>query len=197
MQGMHLIFTTYGFWLPNDPRGSGSERVRTRHIYEAGGEATKVNTTHSVAARPHDYRLRVVAKSALKFPPVRLNGVQARAVGRGFQMICPKVRLVTHACAIMPDHVHMVVARHPLDGDELIACLKRAGSRGMNAEDMHPMRAYRRANGRLPCPWAERGWKVFLHSPEEMWSRIRYVKQNPIRAGFRSQRWSFVVPYAG
>lgn len=23
----HLILTTYGFWLPNDPRGSGSDPV--------------------------------------------------------------------------------------------------------------------------------------------------------------------------
>jgi hypothetical protein len=24
---------------------------------------------------------------------------------------------------------------------------------------------------------------------------IRYVEQNPVRAGFKAQRWSFVVPY--
>ena len=24
----HLIYTTYGFWLPNDPRGSWSDFVR-------------------------------------------------------------------------------------------------------------------------------------------------------------------------
>ncbi|HMP07718.1 MAG TPA: hypothetical protein PJ982_15310 [Lacipirellulaceae bacterium] len=42
MRGIHAIFTAYGFWLPNDPRGSGSQRVKAQHIYDAGGDATRV-----------------------------------------------------------------------------------------------------------------------------------------------------------
>ena len=197
MLGLHLIFSTYGFWLPNDERGSGSVRVRTKHIYDAAGEATKVHTTRSVAHRPHDVRLRRMAKEALKYPAVELTGIQARAVARGIAAVCPKIGLAVYACAIMPDHVHLVVAKHRLDGDELIACLKRAGTRGLNDERLHPMREYPRVNGRLPSPWAERGWKVKLHTPKQMRARIRYVAQNPIRAGFRLQRWGFVVPYLG
>jgi REP element-mobilizing transposase RayT len=197
MRGMHLIFSTYGFWLPNDPRGSGSTRVRAQHIYEAGGEATKVHTTYSVANRPHDMRLRRAAKEALKYPAVESTGMQARAVGRGIAAICPKVGLVVHACAILPDHVHVVVAAHRLGGDEVIECLKRASTRGMNKEGLHPLQAFPRANGRLPSPWAGGGWKVYLDTPAEMRSRIRYVEQNPVRAGFPPQRWSFVVPYMG
>src|SRR4051794_17780630 len=68
MLGWHLIFSAYGFWLPNDERGSGSSRVRVQHIYEAGGDATKVSTRHSVAHKPHDLRLRRLAKESLKYP---------------------------------------------------------------------------------------------------------------------------------
>jgi len=110
MLGWHLIFSTYGFWLPNDERGSGSSQVRAQHIYEAGGEATKVNTRHSAARKPHDVRLRRLAKEALKYPAVKLSGIQARAVARGIGAVVPKVGLVVHACAIMPDHVHLIVA---------------------------------------------------------------------------------------
>src|SRR3989304_6931287 len=46
MLGLHLIFSTYGFWPPNDPRGSGSTRVRAAHIYEAGGGAAQGPTPH-------------------------------------------------------------------------------------------------------------------------------------------------------
>lgn len=197
MLGQHLIFSTYGFWLPNDPRGSGSTRVRTWHVYDAGGEATTVYTTHSVASRPHDQRLRQRAKDSLKYPPVELTGVQARAVARGIAAICPKVGLVIHAFAIMPDHVHAVVARHPFDGDQIIACLKRAGTRGLNEEGLHPLAAFPRTNGKLPCPWGGGGWKVFLNTPKDMQARIRYVERNPIRAGFKQQHWSFVAPYVG
>ncbi len=193
--GWHLIFTAYGFWPPNDPRGSGSIRVRTWHIYDAAGEATKVTTRRSVARRPHDMSIRRAAKEALKYPAVELTGVQARAVARGIAAVCPKVELVIHACAILPDHVHVVVAAHRFDGDEMIACLKRAGTRGMNEDGLHPMAAYRRDDGRLPTPWAGRGWKVKIYSPEQMRYCIRYVECNPVRAGFKPQRWSFVVPY--
>jgi hypothetical protein len=77
MLGLHLIFTTYGFWLPNDPRGSGSAEVRTWHVFDAGGEATKVSTTHSVADQPHDVGMRRAAKKTLKYPVVELTGIQA------------------------------------------------------------------------------------------------------------------------
>jgi REP element-mobilizing transposase RayT len=169
--------------------------VRAQHIYQAGGEATKVFTTQSVANRAHDVRLRRLAKQALKYPAVELSGIQARAVGRGFGAICPKVNLVIHACAILPDHVHVVVGAHRLDGDDIMACLKRAGTRGMNDEALHPLRDFARRSGKHPSPWAERGWKVKLYTPDQMRASIRYVEQNPIRAGFRPQRWSFVVPY--
>jgi REP element-mobilizing transposase RayT len=197
MLGWHLTFSTYGFWLPNDERGSGSTRVRAQHIYEAGGEATKVFTTHSVASRPHDVRARVKAKESLKYPPVNLSGVQARAAARGIAAVLPKVDLVIHACAIMPDHVHVVAAAHRFDGDEIIACLKRASTRGMNDERLHPQRESARISGKHPSPWAERGWKVKLYTSKQMHAAIRYVQRNPIRAGFKPQRRSFVVPYLG
>lgn len=197
MLGLHLIFSTYGFWPPNDPRGSGSTRVRAQHVFEAGGPATKVHTTHSIAGKPHDLRIRRAIKESLKFPPVTLTGLQAQTVGNGFALVCRKIDLKIHACAIMPDHVHVVVARHRLEGDELIACLKRAGTRALNDAGLHPLSAYSRASGKHPCPWGGGGWKVFLNTVDEMRGRIQYVEENPEKAGFRSQRWSCVVPYWG
>ena len=44
----HSIFSMYGFWLPNDPRGSGSDYVANWDLFRFG-PATKVNTRHSVA----------------------------------------------------------------------------------------------------------------------------------------------------
>jgi REP element-mobilizing transposase RayT len=197
MLGWHLIISTYGFWLPNEERGSGSVRVRAQHLYDVGGEATKVRATRSVAGKPFDRERRRIARGALKYPPLELTGLQARAVGRGIAKICLKVDLTVHACAILPDHVHAVVAVHQLDGDELIACLKRAGTRGMNDEGLHPLAAFRRKGGRLPSPWGAKGWHVMLFSPVRMRAAIKYVESNPERAGLRRQRWGFVVPYLG
>ncbi len=34
--GHHLVWTAYGWWLPNDPRGSMSEEIRVEPIGELG-----------------------------------------------------------------------------------------------------------------------------------------------------------------
>jgi REP element-mobilizing transposase RayT len=197
MLGWHLIFSAYGFWLPNDERGSGSSQVRAQHIYDAGGEATKVQSRHSVAARPYDRERQRRTREALKYPAVVLTGSQARAAALGIGSVSAKIELVIHACAMMPEHAHLVVGAHRLSGEELMTCLKSGATRGMNDAGLHPMREHARANGRLPTPWAARGWKVILPTRERMRKAFRYAELNPIRAGLRPQRWSFVVPFVG
>ena len=53
----HVIFSAYGFWLPNDPRGSWSTFVGSLELFRFG-PATKVTTRRSVAHQPHDHVLR-------------------------------------------------------------------------------------------------------------------------------------------
>lgn len=197
MLGSHIVFSCYGFWLPNDPRGSGSRTVRAHHLWEIGGAATRVSTTHSVANRPHDRRLRLQTKAALTRPAVILSREQMPAVAEGIAALLPKLELTLHALAVMPDHVHAVAAAHRLDPEELCEALKRAATRGLNDAGLHPFRDRLRANGKRPSPWAVKGWCVFLYTPEEMRGRIRYVEQNPIEAGLPPQHWSFVTPYEG
>ncbi|MEX0703139.1 MAG: hypothetical protein WD069_13675 [Planctomycetales bacterium] len=50
----HVIFGAYGFWLPNDPRGSWSDFVGSWELLQFG-RATKVTTRRSLA---HSKRLR-------------------------------------------------------------------------------------------------------------------------------------------
>ena len=45
----HVVLGAYGFWLPNDPRGSWSDYVRSWELFVAGGPATKTETGRSVA----------------------------------------------------------------------------------------------------------------------------------------------------
>ena len=128
---------------------------------------------------------------------MQLSGPQAQAAAFGIAAVLPKVNLTLHACAIMPDHVHVVAAAHGLSGDEIIECLKRAGTRGMNQAGLHPLREFPKASNRLPSPWGGGGWKVMLFTHAKVRTAIQYVEENPVRAGFKPQRWSFVVPYEG
>ena len=86
VRAYHVIFSTYGFWLPNDPRGSGSDRVTAPHL-QRFGPAMKVQTKQSVAHHYHDCAVRKAAKEQLKYPPVIFDGSQARAVARGFAQV--------------------------------------------------------------------------------------------------------------
>jgi hypothetical protein len=60
----HLVMGAYGFWLPNDPRGSGSRYVGSDQLFRHG-PATHVDGEQSVAKRPHDVAARRAAKRDL------------------------------------------------------------------------------------------------------------------------------------
>src|SRR3954466_2661850 len=79
----HVVFGAYGFWLPNDPRGSWSIFVGSWELRRFG-PIIEVTTPRSRAYAAHDRRRRLAAKGALKFPPVRFTGRQALAVAHGF-----------------------------------------------------------------------------------------------------------------
>ena len=108
-----------------------------------------------------------------------------------------RLDITLFACSIMPDHVHLVAACHRLTPKDLIAAFKRAGTRGLNAESLHPFVDHPRSNGTLPSPWAAGGWKVYLDTEHDMRRAIAYVEQNPIRAGLKRQKWSFLRALTG
>ena len=163
IRAYHCIITTYGFWLPNDPRGSCSDWVRQWEL-AAYGEATKVDTRRSVAKLPHERQPRLEAKKALRYPPVRFNGRQALAVGMGFKRAITKSGYVVHACSILPQHAHLVIARCQRRAEQIIAHLKGRATQRLLAEGLHPLTGFRRTDGSVPSPWARKGWPVFLES---------------------------------
>lgn len=161
------------------------------------GRATKVETHRSLARVPHDRQLRRAAKSALKYPPVRFSGFQARAAIRGFARAVVQGGYVVYACSILPDHVHMVVARHARLAERIAGHFKAAATRQLRAEGLHPFEAYVTPDGSVPTVWAGKSWKVFLDSSEDVRRAIAYVENNPPKEGMDPQEWSFVVPFAG
>jgi REP element-mobilizing transposase RayT len=190
--GYHIIFGAYGFWLPNDPRGSWSDFVGSWELYRFE-PATKTNATRSVAGRQHDTRQRLAAKQALKYPPVQFSGVQARAVGRGFARYAEAAGLVLRACAILPDHVHLVIDRFRLSAESVVIQLKGDATERLLEEQLHPFGHLRDRKNRTPKCWARGQWSVFLETDEDVYRAIRYVEDNPIKEGKPRQRWPFVT----
>jgi hypothetical protein len=118
----HVIWGTYGFWLPNDPRGSWSRFVASWELARFG-KATKSQERFAVDANQWaDWRAK--AESAMKYPPVVLTGEQARCVGRGFANAVRKNLYFIWACSILPQHVHLVIARHTYTVEQIANLLK-------------------------------------------------------------------------
>ena len=193
MRAFHAIFSAYGFWLPNDPRGSWSTWVGAWELFRYGGKATKVETTHSVAARQHDRARRQEAKRHLKYAPVIFTGVQARAVGQGFSVAVQKAGYQILACAILPDHVHVVVATHRNKPTLVVGHLKREATLQLVAQHLHPFRHLHATGGSLLSCWAEKCWKVYLDTRDDVNRAIRYVEENPLKEGKPRQHWSCVA----
>jgi REP element-mobilizing transposase RayT len=182
----HLVFGAYGFWLPNDPRGSWSIYVGSRELH-VFGDATKTAARRSVAHDRHDHEQRLAAKRALKFRPVQLTGVQARAVARGIAAAVDESKFTVFACSVMPDHAHLVVAWHQRPVRRIVSHLKARATQRLREEQLW-------TDEERPV-WAKGSWSVFLHSNEDVRRAIRYVEQNPVHDGKPPQHWSFVTPF--
>ena len=190
--GFHVILTAYGFWLPNDPRGSWSDFVGVWELVRFG-RATTTDERRSLARKPHDHRTRLAAKDALKYPAVRFAGQQARAIGRGFAAFVKRSGLKVWACSILPEHTHLVVGRHRYSVEQIASLLKGAATGRLNAEGIHPLRGFAAPKGKPPKAWAQGLWKVFLRTPADVRRAVRYVADNPAKEGLPPQRWSFVT----
>jgi hypothetical protein len=190
----HVVFSAYGFWLPNDPRGSGSDFVRQWNVLR-GGPATKVHTRRSVAHVHANFDEDRMPQ--LQFPPVVFDGLQARAIGEGFAKAIAESGYVVYACSILPQHVHVVAARHEHGPKMLAGHLKGRATQRLALEGRHPLAGFVDADGRIPSPWTVKAWAVFLDTPAEVRREIQYVENNPVRDGKRPQKWSFVTPYVG
>jgi REP element-mobilizing transposase RayT len=183
----HLIWTAYGWWLPNDPRGSGSTQVRRNVIAELG-------VLHSGRKRvqPADREVRRFYEQAaaiLRHPLLTFDQAARDEAGRAFAHVIETERYTCYACAIMPDHVHLLIRKHKHLAEEMMEAFKEASRVAVRA-------AGHRTAGHPT--WAEGGgWKVFLDEPEEVRRTVGYIRRNPLPLGLPEQHWPFVKEYDG
>jgi REP element-mobilizing transposase RayT len=191
----HVIWGTYGFWLPNDPRGSWSDFVASWELARFGQTTRSAERVEVDRGRWIEWRKGACAR--LKYPPVHLNGLQARAVAAGFANCVRKSGLTIWACSILPEHVHLIIARHTYRVEQICNLLKGEATKSLKSAGMHPHRMHQSKAGKLPSMWGENQWKVFLDCDESIESAIHYVSENPLKEHKRRQSWSFVTPFGG
>jgi REP element-mobilizing transposase RayT len=197
IHGYHVILPAYGFWLPNDPRGSWSDMVRKWELVRFGS-TTKSHDRRSLEELSlEEIAARDTARRSLAYPPVTLTGLQAAAVGRGFAAKIVQSNYTIWACAILPEHTHLVIARHTYRVEQIANLLKGASTGQLLKENLHPLATHAKPGKRPPRMWAEHEWKVYLDSEEAIETAIQYVEDNPIKEGKPKQSWKFVSAFAG
>ncbi len=187
----HSIFSAYGFWLPNDPRGSWSDFVRRWELFRFG-KATKVTARRSLARDEHDREVRRKAKRALRYEPVRFTGLQARSIASGFAKAVSESGYNILACAILPEHVHTVILHTDRSIERIVGHLKTRATQQLSADGLHPLCNRSSGTGAPPSPWGRKAWNVFLNDQEGIARAVDYVRHNPVKEGKPPQHWKFV-----
>lgn len=183
----HLIWTGYGFWLPNDPRGSGSTTVRNDILAELGELHYGRKRVQPAGATVRRFQER--AAEVLRHPLLTFEGTAVEATAEALRRVIDERRYTCYACAIMPDHVHVLIRKHKHQAEEMIEAIKETSRQHLIAVGQraptHPV-------------WAcGGGWKVFLDHPDEIRRTIGYIEKNPDPLGLPRQHWPFVAPYDG
>jgi REP element-mobilizing transposase RayT len=190
----HAVFAAYGFWPPNDPRGSWSDHVWAEHL-KPFGDPIKVSTRRSVAHLPHDRELAREIRDNLKYPRVRFNDAQRAAIAEGIAEVVELLHVKLYALAILHDHVHFVSQRHTESVETIIGYMKRAASRLLRERGLHPMSRYVKTDDSLPTPWVRGGWKRFIDRVDAIPGAIEYVNGNFAKSGLERVEYPFLVPF--
>ena len=197
IHGYHLILPVYGFWLPNDPRGSWSEFVGKWELVRFGRTTKSFSRRELAELSSWELRDREEARASLKYPPVHLTVGQMQSVAEAFAIAGLRNGYTIWACSILPEHVHLVVARHRYKIEQIANLLKGTVTRQLVKEGLHPLIRFASEGQRPPRMWAEHQWKVYLDSEEAIEGAIHYVEQNPEHEGKPRQVWRCVTPFTG
>lgn len=184
----HLISTTYGSWLPNDPRGSNSQEIHAANIAPLGELHFGRKRVQPAGQEIREFY--EAARGVLKHKLLKFSNLEVKTIACGFAEVIHQRSYTCYACAIMPDHVHLLIRKHREKAEQMIECFQNTSRKHLLALGL-PSRP---ANHPV---WGGPGWIVFLDSQEDIRRTIHYVEQNPVKIRQPIQRWDFVKPYDG
>ncbi|MSR56860.1 MAG: hypothetical protein EXS05_04220 [Planctomycetaceae bacterium] len=182
----HLVWTAYGWWLPNDPRGSMSHWIADEEI-ERLGEAhygrKPIQPSRSTVRQFHQQAAETLQYPLLKFEPAEFEIVAA-----GLARSIEAQRYTCYAAAVMPEHIHLVIRKHRDKAEEMIAKLQSVSRLHVMQTGLH--------DTSHPV-WTTGGHKGFIDNPDRVRTTIRYIERNPVEDGLPAQHWPFVSEYDG
>jgi hypothetical protein len=126
----HLVWTAYGWWFPNDLRGSWSKEVWEPALRELGNVEERGRREVQPAAGELRNWLSI-AQKGLRYRLISLNKGARRIVTDAITAQGQLHKYDILAIAVMPEHVHVVVGRHEHAYERMVAGLKAVSSRDL------------------------------------------------------------------
>ncbi len=152
----HLILTTYGTWLPGDPRG-----FRTRqHREHVEGDYK------NPPARGEHGTLETTARKSLKQPPVQLSSAHQAIVGAALRERLEGLAALVVCVAVSSRHAHLL-AKMPRD----------EVSNWTGAAKRHAWFVMR-DNGWQGKLWGKRSKPVYVRDREHQLNVFRYIVEH-------------------
>ena len=137
----HLIWTAYGYWLPNDPRGSMSKAIASDLIAELGELHYGRKRVQPSGREVREFHEQ--ARDVLKYPSLDFKVSDFAAIADGLADAIRRHVYTCYACAVMPDHVHIIIRKHKHQAEQMLGNLQessrmRLRSAGVRTGD-HPV----------------------------------------------------------
>src|SRR5262249_43475825 len=154
--------------LPNDPRGSSSHEIRVEQI----ADLSELHKGRKIIQPPHQAVKTFYdqAREVLKHPLLSFGDDDIKLVASSFGEVIDKCRYTCYACAIMPEHIHILIRKHRDRAEMMIENLQKASRQalvdGSRRAATHPV-------------WGGPGWKVFLFTRPDIKRIVKYIEQNP------------------
>ncbi len=120
----HLIWTAYGYWLPNDPRGGTSHNIRNKKIAELGQWHFGRHKIQPAGKVVQEFQEKAAA--ILKYSLLKFDQPEIMEIAQAFTDTIAQQCYTCYACTIMPDHVHILIRKHKHTAEEMIENLQES-----------------------------------------------------------------------
>ena len=180
----HIIITAYGWWLPNDLRGSTSRRVCCDVLNDPGELHFGRKKIQPAGFEIREFYNRAV--EVLKHDLLTFDDRCVKVVSDAFSRCIVDNQYTCYGGVIMPDHGHLCIRKHKHFAEEMIQQFQKYSAEalvdaGLRSKD-HPV-------------WSTSGWKVFLDDADDVRRTVHYIEQNPMKMNLPIQRYPWITSY--
>lgn len=179
----HLILTGYGHWLPNDPRGSMSLKTYAPQLAQLA-EAHFGRKDHQ-PSREELRNFYRVAAGHLSHGVLWFDDAERQVIAHALGKVIEAAALTCYACVVLSNHVHLLVRKHKLKGEQMSSRFKATARDALRQANLAP---------EDHLVFSADCCDMYKSTPEQVRRCIGYVHDNFQKHRIVPVRYDFVQP---